>query len=214
MVAALVITGAAGLGFVLTSDSSSTDDSAAASACGFRSSGGGQDVDAGIPELLEPGDGAQATITLNGDPVVVDLNGDTAPCAVSSWAHLAEQDYFDGTSCHRLTTSPTLNVLQCGDPSGTGVGGPGYRFDDESLDTAAYPPGTVAMANSGPDSNGSQFFFVWDNAELPPSYTVVGSVISGLETVQDIAEAGVSGDGTDGAPATAAVIDDLEVSGL
>ena len=95
---------------------------------------------------------------------------------------LAEQGYFDDTTCHRLTTQGIF-VLQCGDPTATGGGGPGYSFEDELDGAEKYPAGTIAMANAGPDTNGSQFFLVYEDTELPPSYTTFGTIDdAGLET--------------------------------
>jgi peptidyl-prolyl cis-trans isomerase B (cyclophilin B) len=130
------------------------------------------------------------------------LDPAAAPCTVQSFVTLAEAAYFDGTTCHRLTTSETLSVLQCGDPTGTGSGGPGYEFDDETTPDLTYPRGTVAMANAGPGTNGSQFFLVYGDSQLPPDYTVFGTVTAGLEVLDEIAAGGVAGGGTDGAPAT------------
>lgn len=112
-------------------------------------------------------------MTTNQGPVTLTLNRDAAPCTVHSFEALVKQDFFDDTQCHRLVDSGIF-VLQCGDPTGTGRGGPGYRFADELGDTRGYPAGTVAMANSGADTNGSQFFLVYDGSELPPNYTVFG----------------------------------------
>ena len=91
---------------------------------------------------------------------------------------LATQGYFDGTICHRLTTleESGIAVIQCGDPSGTGSGGPGYTFADETTGDEKYTAGVIAMANRGPDTNGSQFFIVYDDSPLPPDYTVFGSI--------------------------------------
>ena len=91
-------------------------------------------------------------------------------------------------------------MLQCGDPSGTGSGGPGYTFKDENLEGATYPKGTVAMANSGPNTNGSQFFLVFTDTQLPPSYTPFGRITSGLDVLDKVAKGGVDGTGGDGAP--------------
>jgi peptidyl-prolyl cis-trans isomerase B (cyclophilin B) len=112
-----------------------------------------------------------------------------APCTTYSFRFLAQRDYFAKTHCHRLTTQGIF-VLQCGDPTGTGSGGPGYRFNDENLAGATYPAGTVAMANAGPNTNGSQFFFVWKNTSLAPNYTPFGRVISGMDVLRKIAAAG------------------------
>lgn len=155
------------------------------------------------------------------EDVVVGLRLDNAkaPCTVNSFVSLAQQGFFDGTACHRLTDSPSLAALQCGDPTGSGSGGPGYRFANEyptnqyrpfdpALKTAVtYPRGTLAMANSGPDSNGSQFFIVYRDSMLPPTYTVFGSIDqTGMAAVDDLVSAGVAGGADDGKPAAPIVI--------
>jgi peptidyl-prolyl cis-trans isomerase B (cyclophilin B) len=131
--------------------------------------------------------------------LALDLDADHAPCAVNSFVSLANAGYFTETPCHRLTTEGIF-LLQCGDPTGTGSGGPGYRFRDENLPVGhqpTYPRGTLAMANSGPDSNGSQFFLVYRDTPLDPTYTVFGKVTQGLEVLDGIAAAGA--DSTNGA---------------
>lgn len=139
------------------------------------------------------------------------LDAAGAPCTVNSFTSLARQGYFDDTSCHRLTTQGIF-VLQCGDPSGTGAGGPGYSFPDEVAGDATYPAGTLAMANAGPDTNGSQFFIVYDDTELPPLYTVFGTVgEESLEAVRDVAAEGTETGGGDGPPATEVVIESATV---
>ena len=112
-----------------------------------------------------------------------------APCTTFSFRFLAQRGYFDRTHCHRLTTQK-IYVLQCGDPTGTGSGGPGYSFRDENLSGATYPAGTVAMANSGPNTNGSQFFFVWKDTKLSPAYTPFGQVTGGMDVLRKIAAGG------------------------
>jgi peptidyl-prolyl cis-trans isomerase B (cyclophilin B) len=112
-----------------------------------------------------------------------------APCTTFSFRFLAQRGYYTGTHCHRLTITG-IYVLQCGDPTGTGSGGPGYRFNDENLTGATYPAGTVAMANAGPNTNGSQFFFTWKNTTLSPDYTPFGKVIGGMNVLRKIAAAG------------------------
>jgi peptidyl-prolyl cis-trans isomerase B (cyclophilin B) len=141
------------------------------------------------------------------------LDADSAPCTVNSFTSLASQGYFDGTKCHRLTTSGIF-VLQCGDPAGTGMGGPGYSFPDELDGDETYAAGTLAMANAGPDTNGSQFFIVYDDSPLPPAYTVFGSVSEeGIEVVQGVADEGSdeSNNAGDGVPNTEVEIEFLEV---
>jgi peptidyl-prolyl cis-trans isomerase B (cyclophilin B) len=121
--------------------------------------------------------------------IVVQALTAQAPCTTFSFRFLAQRGYFNQTHCHRLTTQGIF-VLQCGDPTGTGSGGPGYRFNDENLAGATYPAGTVAMANAGPNTNGSQFFFVTRNTALPPDYTPFGKVVAGMAVLQKIAAAG------------------------
>lgn len=143
--------------------------------------------------VLETGT-AQWTLNLSGTDVVVTLDRAAAPCTVNSFESLARQGYFDNTACHRVTDAGGLFVLQCGDPTGTGSGGPGYQFADELEATSGYPAGTLAMANAGPDTNGSQFFIVWSDSTLPPSYTVFGRTdAAGVEVVAGIAAGGHDG---------------------
>jgi peptidyl-prolyl cis-trans isomerase B (cyclophilin B) len=155
----------------------------------------------------------QATITTNRGAIVVDLLNSKATCTVNSFVHLAAQKYFDNTNCHRLVTSG-IYVLQCGDPTGTGTGGPGYAFANENLAGATYTAGTVAMANTGqPDSNGSQFFLVYKNSPLPASYTPFGRITHGLTVLTDIAKAGsdnANGSG-DGHPKEKVVIESVSI---
>jgi peptidyl-prolyl cis-trans isomerase B (cyclophilin B) len=132
----------------------------------------------------------QATIHTNRGDIVINMRNSVATCTVNSFVFLAAKKYFSNTHCHRLTTTGIF-VLQCGDPTGTGSGGPGYKFDDENLTGAKYPAATVAMANSGPNTNGSQFFLVYkDSAQLQPKYTPFGTIVSGLNIIQNVAKAG------------------------
>jgi len=145
----------------------------------------------------------QATMSTNRGKLVIKLMNTGAPCTVNSFVSLADQKYFNATHCHRLTTSGIF-VLQCGDPLGTGAGGPGYSFANENLnglklstcpgstqECATFPPGTVAMANSGGTAtNGSQFFLVYKTTVLPDSYTPFGTIVSGLNIIQNVAKAG------------------------
>lgn len=164
-----------------------------------------------------PTDPAQVSVSMSTDQgnIGIQLDNAKSPCTVNSFASLAQQGYFNDTQCHRLTTSPSLSVLQCGDPTGSGSGGPGYEFaneyptnqfqpDDPALQGPVnYPRGTLAMANAGPGTNGSQFFLVYKDSQLPPGYTVFGKIDdTGLATLDKIAAAGVAGGGQDGAPAT------------
>jgi peptidyl-prolyl cis-trans isomerase B (cyclophilin B) len=145
----------------------------------------------GIP-VFDPAQAAQPFIvrfyTTQG-VITVRMLTDKAPCTTFSFRFLASRGYFNQTHCHRLTVQG-IYVLQCGDPTGTGSGGPGYAFNDENLAGATYPAGTVAMANAGPDTNGSQFFFTWKDTTLAPAYTPFGTVIGGMDVLQKIAAAG------------------------
>ena len=131
-----------------------------------------------------------ATIKTNRGTVVLALSNSKATCTVNSFLYLASQNYFNNTPCHRLVTSG-IYVLQCGDPTGTGSGGPGYKFANENTAGAKYTEGTVAMANAGPGTNGSQFFLVYRNSTtLPANYTLFGKIVSGLGIIQNVAKAG------------------------
>lgn len=164
------------------------------------------------PLGIQPETGtASVTISLTGGDVKIAMDRSKTPCTVGSFTSLARAGYFDGTTCHRLTTGSGLQVLQCGDPSGTGGGGPGYSFADETDPGMTYPAGTVAMANSGPNTNGSQFFLVYADSALPPSYTVFGKITDGLAVLTKIAGAGVSGGGADGPPASPVTISKVTV---
>jgi peptidyl-prolyl cis-trans isomerase B (cyclophilin B) len=164
------------------------------------------DSPSGTPGKDEPTD---LTIATDQGDVPVSLDADKTPCAVHSFVSLAKQGYFDKTPCHRLTVEGIF-VLQCGDPTGKGTGGPGYQFDDELVEKDArlqpclgqvdptsgkevctYTAGTLAMANGGPGTNGSQFFLVWKDSPLPAAYTAFGRMsAAGLKVVQKVAAAG------------------------
>jgi peptidyl-prolyl cis-trans isomerase B (cyclophilin B) len=164
-----------------------------------------------------PTDPTQVSVSMmtNQGNIGLQLDNAKAPCTVNSFASLAQKGYFNDTPCHRLTTTPDLSVLQCGDPTGSGTGGPGYEFANEyptdqypdgdpgAQQPVLYPRGTLAMANAGPGTNGSQFFLVYKDSHLPPQYTVFGTIDdTGLATLDKIAQGGVAGGGADGKPAT------------
>ncbi|MDI1462330.1 peptidylprolyl isomerase [Catellatospora sp. KI3] len=178
--------------------------------------------DVGTPPTADIADkGTQTmTIALNSGTVEVEVNTAKAPCTAASMTYLAGKKFFDNTKCHRLTTEG-IKVLQCGDPSGTGMGGPSYKLAEENLPnvtdpTTAYPPGTIAMANTGqPGSTGSQFFIVYDTSQLGPNYTVLGKVTKGLDVVKKIGEAGAVKDGKsapDGEPKNPVTISSITVT--
>ena len=142
------------------------------------------------------------TFATNCGNIVVTTVGAKAPITITQLATLARGGYFNNSLCHRLTTQG-LYVLQCGDPTATGAGGPNFTYRDENLPTEGlnnYPAGTVAMANSGPGTNGSQFFLVFADTTLGANYTIWGTITQGLEIVKAIAKAGVKGGGADGPP--------------
>jgi peptidyl-prolyl cis-trans isomerase B (cyclophilin B) len=152
-------------------------------------------ADTGTPPVeVTPTGTTEVDVTTNFGPLGLTLDNAQAPCAVASMVYLAGQGYFDDTVCHRETDSEGLKVLQCGDPSGTGMGGPAYEFPTQVTGAETYPRGTVAMANSGQGVDGSQFFLVWGDSQLPPAYTVVGTVDeAGLAVLDEVAANGNDG---------------------
>ncbi len=164
-----------------------------------------------------PGTEQEGSLTLatNCGDIVIEMFGDLAPATVASAAFLADTGFYNATACHRLTTAGIF-VVQCGDPAGDGTGGPGYQIPDENLPAegeANYPAGTVAMANAGPGTSGSQFFLVYEDTTLPSGYTIWGQVTEGLDILQSVAEAGVADGSGDGLPAQPLVIESATVSG-
>ncbi|HLS44279.1 MAG TPA: peptidylprolyl isomerase [Ornithinicoccus sp.] len=157
-----------------------------------------------------------AEILTNCGVLEVELYADKAPVTVSSFLHLATEDYWVDSPCHRLTTQGIF-VLQCGDPTGTGRGAPGYTFGIENAPPdGQYPPGTLAMARSqDPNSNGGQFFIVYQDTELPTDgggYSIFGKVTRGMDIVDRVATQGVDGGGADGPPAAPISILSVEVT--
>ncbi len=154
------------------------------------------------------------TFDTNCGPLVIASDADASPITTASMAFLAESGYFDNTGCHRLTTAGIF-VVQCGDPLGTGTGGPGYQFVDENLPAEVsnnYPAGTVAMANAGPGTNGSQFFIVYEDTTLPSAYTIWGSVIEGMDMIEAVAANGTTSGATDGPLSQPLQIKSVQVS--
>ena len=154
------------------------------------------------------------TFETNCGNIVITTVGAKAPITITQLSTLAKGGYFDNSLCHRLTTQG-LYVLQCGDPTATGTGGPNFTYGDENLPSATennYPAGTVAMANSGAGTNGSQFFLVFADTTLGANYTIWGTITQGLDIVKAIAKAGVKGGGADGPPNRAIAINRVIVS--
>lgn len=199
------------------SDAGSGDgsgDAASGPACDWQSSDqAAKDVSPPADHATETGE-VPVVISTDAGDIGATLDADAAPCTVSSFVSLATQGYFDDTPCHRLTTPASgISVLQCGDPTGTGMGGPGYTIPDETTGSETYPAGTIAMARtSEPHSGGSQFFLVYDATQLKPDYTVFGHLDDdGLAVVRQIAQQGVAGGGADGSPAEPVTIRSVDV---
>ncbi|MEU5264507.1 peptidylprolyl isomerase [Amycolatopsis sp. NPDC021455] len=135
----------------------------------------------------------QVRLATSAGDIGLTLDRALAPCTVVNFLSLAAQGFYDGTSCHRLSVTAGLQMLQCGDPVGDGTGGPGYTIRDEVFPELTYGRGILAMAKTNqPDSGGSQFFLVYGDINIPPEYTVFGSIDdAGLEVVDKVARGGV-----------------------
>lgn len=195
------------------SPSASGNPSAAGATCAYQAAGdAARKVELPAASGVANTGSVELTMDLSGGAVGVTLDRAKTPCTTNSFVSLAAQGYFDKTSCHRLVDSGIF-VLQCGDPTGTGSGGPGYQFADELTGAETYPAGTLAMANAGPNTNGSQFFIVYADSMLPPSYTVFGHVdAAGLKVIDQIAKAGQDnsfGSAGGGKPNAPAVIESV-----
>lgn len=182
-------------------ESSAAASEPAAGTCSYPADAMGAAKEVSMPpsEPVATGNVSVNVATSAGDLHVV-LDGKVRPCTVNSFLSLAKQGYFDDTACHRLTTDG-IWVLQCGDPTGTGTGGPGYSFADELTGQETYAAGTVAMANAGANTNGSQFFLVYKDSPLPPAYAVFGHLdAASIRIVQKIGALGTDTGAPDGAP--------------
>jgi peptidyl-prolyl cis-trans isomerase B (cyclophilin B) len=147
------------------------------------------------PEATPTKGTATLLMSTNQGDLTLTLDRTKAPCAAASFAYLASKKFFDGSPCHREVNEPTFGVLQCGDPTGSGAGGPTYKFAQEIPAGTTYPRGTIAMANTGqPNSTGSQFFLCFTDTQLSPDYTPVGTVDqAGLAVLDKVAAAGNDG---------------------
>ncbi|SPM43662.1 protein kinase, partial [Mycobacterium numidiamassiliense] len=165
-----------------------------------------------------------ATIATNFGDIGIQLANAESPCAVNSFVSLARQQFFNNTECSRLTTTPGMGTLTCGGPNSDGTGGPGYEFADEYpvnqyspsdpalRATVLYPRGTLALATSEPNTNGSQFVIFTTDAESPPVNTVFGSVDqAGLTVVDKIVAAGVAGNRDSGMPTNPVTITSVQI---
>jgi peptidyl-prolyl cis-trans isomerase B (cyclophilin B) len=192
--------------------------SVAALKCRATTAVGHPPVKVGIPTIKKITPNYIITLTTNCGDIVIVTDGAAAPMTTTAMAYLAKQGFFNQTLCHRLTTAGIF-VLQCGDPTATGTGGPNWQgYRDENLppqptkeNPTDYPAGIVAMANSGPNTNGSQFFLVYANTSLPPSYTRWGVITKGLDIVKAIAAQGTTTGGPDGTPKQTVAIEKVTV---
>ena len=149
-----------------------------------------------------------ATLKTDAGDIVVALAAKETPITVNNFVFLAREKFYDGTIFHRTIKG---FMIQGGDPDGTGMGGPGYKFADEPF-TGEYTRGTLAMANSGPNTNGSQFFIMHKDSPLPPNYTVFGHVTSGLEVIDKIAEAATKPGGEGSSPVTSVQVRSVKIT--
>jgi peptidyl-prolyl cis-trans isomerase B (cyclophilin B) len=138
---------------------------------------------ASAPEMsIDTGTVYRATIATDLGPIVLDLDPKLAPKTVNNFVHLARKGFYDGLTFHRVVPG---FVIQGGCPQGTGTGGPGYKFEDEPVH-GEYTEGAVAMANAGPNTNGSQFFICLEDAGLPPQYNLFGHTVEGMDVVKKV----------------------------
>ena len=158
---------------------------------------------------IDPTASYTAVIDTTAGPITVELLPGEAPSTVNNFVFLARQGFYNNVIFHR--TIPGF-MIQGGDPTGTGGGGPGYRFPDEPVQRP-YSRGVLAMANAGPDTNGSQFFIMHADYGLPPSYTIFGQAVAGLETIDAIATAPTQPGGEGSTPVNPVVIQSVEIVG-
>lgn len=166
-----------------------------------------QQYDSPPDMVIDPDSSYTATIRTNQGDITVRLFADESPRTVNNFVFLAREGFYDGVIFHRVING---FMIQGGDPTGTGTGGPGYRFRDE-LDASkelGYGPGILAMANAGPNTNGSQFFLMHRDNPLPPAYSVFGRTVEGLEVIDAIAKTPT---GANDRPLTDVVIHGVDV---
>lgn len=165
------------------------------------------------PEVKAPFKNRTLSFATNCGDITIEAYGASAPIAVTTMLSLARNGFFNETLCHRLTTNETY-LLHCGDPTATGMGQLSFEYDNENLPKSIennYPAGTVGIWNSEEISNGSQFFIVYEDSSLPPSYTIWGKVTKGLDIVRAIAKDGVMNGKSDGSPKRKIAIERVKV---
>ncbi|MEX5634356.1 peptidylprolyl isomerase [Parafrankia sp. FMc2] len=191
--------------------------------CVYTASGEAPSREVGLPAAAPAVNRSPATMVITTDQgtMTAALDADKAPCTVNALRTLAEAGFYTDTPCHRQTggADAGINVLQCGDPTGTGTGGPGFGYANENTEGVNYNRGVLAMAHSSqPDSNGSQFFINYADpspqgaSALAGSYTVFGHITEGLDVLDKLTTPGVSGGGSDGAPTSGAKIQSIQIT--
>ena len=158
---------------------------------------------------IDPGASYTAVLNTTAGPITIELLTSDAPNTVNNFVFLAREGFYDGVIFHR--TIPGF-MIQGGDPTGTGAGGPGYRFADEQVNRP-YSRGIMAMANAGPNTNGSQFFLMHADYPLPPNYTIFGQAVAGIETIDAIATAPTKPGGEGSSPVNPVTIQTVEIVG-
>ncbi|MDH2415629.1 peptidylprolyl isomerase [Nocardioides sp. CER19] len=188
------------------SGSSPSAGSAGGKTCDYESDGSGSDVKLPPSSPTKTGK-VPVTISSSVGDLKLTLDADKTPCTVNSFVSLADQGFYEGIYCHRIGDPQSFPMLQCGDPTATdpdnlaqaGSGGPGYSYADELTGAEKYGPGTLAMANAGADTNGSQFFMVFGDIGLDPAYTVFGTIAPDtVKTLESVAAKGSNGSNPDG----------------
>lgn len=197
-----------------TKESKGSKVAATKSICASTKAVAHKPINVKIPTIPSTVKNRTFTFTTNCGDIVVQTDGAATPLTVTALTALINAGWYTKSLCHRLTTQGIF-VIQCGDPTATGSGGPQWRYPDENLPDAStnnYPAGIVAMANSGQNTNGSQFFFVYADTTLGPSYTRWGKITKGLDILKYVAAQGVLGGGGDGTPKQTFAIEKVSVS--
>ncbi|MFE2089565.1 peptidylprolyl isomerase [Streptomyces sp. NPDC059460] len=211
-VALAVTATCSGLTWAAVSLTGNSVDAKSPVACSYNLTNGAKTV--GIPtfDARAAARPYTAEVVTNRGTITFEALTDKAPCTTNSFSFLARKGYYDGSTCHRVTTRGIF-VLDCGDPKGKGTADPGYFVQDENLDGAEYSAGTVAMSKAVPGRNGSQFFISYADPDfsMPSEWTPFGKVLSGLDVLKAIARNGTQDGSSDGRPKKAVVIKSVTV---